>query len=894
MQTLKFPLALGLILCVFIGNTLPAVAQSDEPVASSSSVLYKLTPGVVHDDAGTFDPPDFSHLNGNRGFIWQAQNVHGSFDHLCLYLGSLGQAIDIADATVSVYSRGTGAFPIGGTTTLLATSQDTDFTVAQIGDALASPTQMQPYCFSFDKPLMVTNGEVYAFAFDLRSTSLDGRILNGSGYSSYEVTRQVNSNAIDNTAHWVGRATPFTLRTGPSPDQPPSETEHVPTGPPSVLFLPGLQASRLYEETLVGENRRWELTLGASQSDAQALYLNPDGSSDRRMYTKDNAVIEGIDIPFLGTDIYRSFFTELDRLKQEEAIYDYAVFPYDWRMDPIDIVELGTQYDDGVRYVSEALEELALASPSRKVTIVGHSNGGLVAKALMRRLEREGSADLVDSVILVGAPQLGTPAALASLLHGDFGTLTSFGGLYLNKRNARGLAEYLPAAYALLPSSAYFDRVSTPVVDLSNAPELRGDAQLNSMVISSGSSFETFLTKWRSVPEPKDLATPNLLSSFLFSRAKTTHELLDEWAPPYGVRVVQIAGWGLDTVGKLLYLEKPPTCVLIFCDSDTLSHRAVMTLDGDGTVVSPSAVANPGWETYYLDLYAANNNDDWHRHANLLESPPFQSLFEELLATTTLTTLPSFVTTEVPEPDPADTRLRIRVSAPASVSAYDAQGHRTGRIASVNQENETVTDAAATEIPNSYYFEFGEEAYLGFPADDVTVEFIAHASGTMTYTMESVSGNTSETLTSSAIPLTASTTATLHIEGGALASTTLIVDSPGDGASDQIVPSDESSETPSEPEDEEVPATKKKSSASPRRSIAPLASLYVDNLSSAASTSAHVIASATRSVMGRGEQLQMLRTYLLSLHGYLGFVTLLPSQAKEIADLLVQLRLWLR
>src|SRR3990167_11343315 len=88
----------------------------------------------------------------------------------------------------------------------------------------------------------------------------------------------------------------------------------------------------------------------------------------------------------------------------------------------------------------------------------------------MRKLEAEGNAGLVDKSIFVGTPQLGTPKAIASLLHGDFQNIPGWAGFLVSKANARALGENMPGAFGLLPSAEYFARVADPIVDLSAAP----------------------------------------------------------------------------------------------------------------------------------------------------------------------------------------------------------------------------------------------------------------------------------------------------------------------------------------------------------------------------------------------------------------------------------------
>jgi pimeloyl-ACP methyl ester carboxylesterase len=572
----------------YLSFALAALSLVPSPLlADSPGVTFVLSPEAVYADAGSFRSIHLDNLNGEQGFVWLAP-ADVPFNQVCLYLGSLGEPVTLTGVTAMVLARGEGAFPEGDSNTFVASSSPTDFVVAPVADPDANPTDMQPHCFPFDGMHTLLRGHAYVFAFDLNAGILDGhevndgRYLSGYYYRSPWVTHQAYTGAIRDTRMWAGMAVPFELRSGEVP---------TPARASSVLFLPGIEGSRLYEKVFGIENRRWELTPVLSQRDARALYLDENGESERAIYTKEGAVIEHTDVPFAGFDIYRTFLEQLARMRADDTIADFSAFPYDWRADPEDVVEHGTPYADGTRFISDEVERLAEASPSGKVTIVGHSNGGLVAKALMRRLEREGEADRVDMVVLVDVPQLGTPEAIAPMLHGDFGALTSFGGVYLNKQNARGLAEHMPDAHALLPSDAYFSKGQGPVIDLERAPGLRVASGIGSETIKDASSFERFLTG-RAAPEASDTTAPNTLRPALLDRAKTTHQHLDAWMPPAGVRVVEVAGWGLDTATGIEYVEKQEkdcTLLVLSCRTVTkLGRHPVLSTDGDGTVVLAS------------------------------------------------------------------------------------------------------------------------------------------------------------------------------------------------------------------------------------------------------------------------------------------------------------------
>ena len=205
------------------------------------------------------------------------------------------------------------------------------------------------------------------------------------------------------------------------------------------------------------------------------------GTSINDVYTRD--VIDEANIaPFGQENIYLSFINDMNNLVTSGMVGDWDAMPYDWRFAVDDIVRRGSvsvndNGEEEIRYdapLSDGIEPLIVTklrklienSQNGKVTIVAHSNGGLVAKELISALQNDLAFDTelldhIDKLILVAVPQAGTPKAVTTLLHGD-GQFIPLG--LLSAKDARTLAEYMPGAYGLLPSRAYFENVNDPVI----------------------------------------------------------------------------------------------------------------------------------------------------------------------------------------------------------------------------------------------------------------------------------------------------------------------------------------------------------------------------------------------------------------------------------------------
>jgi len=194
----------------------------------------------------------------------------------------------------------------------------------------------------------------------------------------------------------------------------------APTFSSNVVFIPGIEASRLYSKNILSyKDQLWEPN---NNLDVEDLYLDTAGSSTKEVFTED--VIGKTNICggcIFDQDIYQDFENSLDSLKAGGIINDWKAFPYDWRLDLNTTIDAGAQLSDGVfQKITDLLSAEAATSRTGKVSIVTHSNGGLVLKLLLVKLEKQKQIgestliDKIDQVVMVAAPQYGTPLAIAA------------------------------------------------------------------------------------------------------------------------------------------------------------------------------------------------------------------------------------------------------------------------------------------------------------------------------------------------------------------------------------------------------------------------------------------------------------------------------------------------
>ncbi len=584
---------------------------------------------------------------------------------------------------------------------------------------------------------------------------------------------------------------PFSVIDGavvPPPVPPPPPP--VPDAFSNVAFLPGIEASRLYAHEGAGEKWLWE---PQRNSDIVRLFLNPDGTSiETGIYMRD-IIDESNSLPLtppplFGFNIYKNFMSFMDGLVASSTIREWRAFPYDWRMDLSDVVAHGALLADGSFLdIVAGIEDLASTSATGKVTIIGHSNGGLLGKLIIDEVVSRGEAGIVDKLILVATPQVGAPKALSGLLHGDGLDMPEGFGFLMDKVNARELATNMPSAYTLLPSSGYIGRVVDPVIEFDSFASVLADFRSRyGLAINTAPELRSFLLGddgVRTRPETIDTETPNVANRVLLDKAEALQNHLDTWTAPSGVSVFQIAGWGLSTVRGIYYTQrnvmKCNDNLSVCLPTPILDRLPLFTNDGDTTVVSPSATFIDGVGTYYVDLKKYNDTVFVGReHASILEAIPSQEIVQHIISEDTVS-FPHFTSATKPN---RGNSLRIRVHSPVSLDVYDSHRNHTGIVS--DDDLRFIEE----RIPNSSYMEFGEGKYINLDGEDTyTISLNGQSTGTFTLALDTVVDDSVSTSTVyENIPVTANTLAHLSFSP-TTTDPVLVIDTNGDGVADETL-----------------------------------------------------------------------------------------------------------
>lgn len=343
----------------------------------------------------------------------------------------------------------------------------------------------------------------------------------------------------------------------------------------SILFLPGVMGSRLYMSGLT-ENQLWEPNKNA---DVKKLYLDEFGKSINNIFTKEiiskTNILGGL--PLVDKDIYKDFISYLDKQKNKNIIQNYNAVPYDWRMSADYILNEGIKLKDKNIDLVQTVKDLQKTSKTGKVTLVTHSNGGLVAKQLLLELQRLGLENTIDKVIFVAMPEYGTAQAITALLFGHNQSLA--GGLIMRSSIARELGKNMSTAYTLLPSEKYYAYSPT------------SDRLLQETIIRNYSR----------------------INQGLLDKAKELHQALDNMVYPEDLQVYQILGTGIVTLSDVSLDDKNIYKII-----------PMYSKSGDG-VVQDMYSSRQG-TVLYVDL-----NNTAYKHANIMNSSKVLSHIDSIL-----------------------------------------------------------------------------------------------------------------------------------------------------------------------------------------------------------------------------------------------------------------------
>ncbi len=218
---------------------------------------------------------------------------------------------------------------------------------------------------------------------------------------------------------------------------PPSE----PPGKRPVVIIPGIAGSELYDgSNLIWPNISQMYKDIGDQFLTDSLSMDSSGNSVKSISVgntikEQKLVLSGLTV--FDLDIFQSLQALLESNGYSSG-QNYFFFPYDWRLDN----------SINVDKLKQKIEDIKTQTGFKKVDIVAHSMGGLLAKDYIS----QNGKDSVNKLIFVGTPHLGAPKAGKILLEGD-----DMGIPWLEEQRIKEISQNSPAVYELLPDQKYFD-----------------------------------------------------------------------------------------------------------------------------------------------------------------------------------------------------------------------------------------------------------------------------------------------------------------------------------------------------------------------------------------------------------------------------------------------------
>ncbi|MEK7459641.1 MAG: hypothetical protein AAB636_01080 [Patescibacteria group bacterium] len=570
----------------------------------------------------------------------------------------------------------------------------------------------------------------------------------------------------------------------------------------NILFLPGMMGSRLYED-------EEELWVSTSDTKHKKLILGQDGKSLNNIYLLDdtqNLTDDGDELGIVddvfSLNIYQSFINDLRDWKEEKIINDYHFIPYDWRLSLEDIILNGKVQEENISYTNaqefeesfilKKLEELQKSSKNGKVTIITHSNGGLIAKALVQKLKDTNNPlyEKIDKIIFIGVPQVGTPEAFISLLHG----VNVGKGFIMSANRARNIALNMPTIYNLLPSQNYFTNPQIPFV-LDKLITFQDKEIFAQKIAEYGLAIENYFElknyilggDKREMPSFEDTKNPNIGNSFLYEQAENTHTMLNNWQPYNETKIIQVAGWGEETISGLEYKEYiTRKCSNGICGPKSeISYKIRKVVDGDGTVVVPSALwmqESENVERWWVDLDKYNKAHKLSQkdHKDILEISNLRNFIKSKIKDeTSFIDKDNIILNNSSNLKSDESRFHFQLHSPLALGIIDNEGRYTGL--------DPITKEIKEEIPDVIYQQVGEVQFLSVPYGlEYILQLQGYEEGSFSLDIDKQENNEIiESASFQGIPTDSNTIATLTItENFKVGDSVLNIDNNGDKTTD--------------------------------------------------------------------------------------------------------------
>lgn len=358
---------------------------------------------------------------------------------------------------------------------------------------------------------------------------------------------------------------------------------------PIVFYLPGIMGSHL-------EIRKEEESPGSGDR----VWFDPfhlaAGGIDQISIHKENVLVEGL---------FRRYYGDLENhlLRDNEVVS----FPYDWRLSILDTA------DALATVVRKKLEEIK-DQPQRRVSILAHSMGGLVVRAMIAKHK-----DLWETIaskhngqfVMLGTPNNGSHSMVENLIgKGSSVRQLAMLDFHHNLQEIIQVISRFKGVLQLLPPDGFTD---TGVANL-----LPGREKFSYWKLSDWGKIRTKnYDRWFSFANRKGLGPEDTDTKDLKVGLKAAEDL-------WKILGKQHNQTDLPHHNKISYvygLDGHTPCGLTHSEKDLFLHG---TTRGDGSV---------SWDSGRLEVLAKADRE-WYMpvpHSNLTNTPEYFSAISELL-----------------------------------------------------------------------------------------------------------------------------------------------------------------------------------------------------------------------------------------------------------------------
>lgn len=549
-----------------------------------------------------------------------------------------------------------------------------------------------------------------------------------------------------------------------------------------VIFLPGTAGSRLsvkgYTDS-TGSSEIWPAIIWSgiyhgpfigkkNLEDWSLLKLDKEGKSTRPVTATDIFRLHELAYFYDTVYIYKAFLEHMTEngYREDETLF---TFPYDWRLGIDKHVTalmamvarvLYQTYDRKTssfissKAVAGALDPNYESKKTDKVILIGHSQGGLIARNFVRDSKY---AKKVEDLIMVGTPNLGSLKVFKAL----GGTGYSFESPWLHPEIGKIIGGTWFSPYHMLPVKEngeleyfLFDEKKREITNIS-------------YVLKNRIETHALCYTGHQKDAAPDCTLCKLDTQRLENADKVLRSLHSTNPVQNGVNVFIVAGYGINTIVSFRKAWKPiiVSHFLVAKEANHVSHAAlrnagylppstlfqdvyytignidvnhyivalpyykeVFSPCGDGTVPLHSAIDVNGLRGAYVSIVQGIN------HGVLMEKEAVQKIIDLILRGVRpdgMSDNPEPPCNSMPTPYSKGVQVSVSKS-PANLNVYDIEGRHTG----LSREGEL-----EIQIPGSQFEESGNTQNVWLPYSDTKIKVVLEGLIKTEFNMEVTAGD---------------------------------------------------------------------------------------------------------------------------------------------------------